>query len=61
MIYYIINEKTKRCYGLANTLPAPIDGAIVFGSETILDNPRDYVLKDNEMVYDPIQKEGEAT
>lgn len=53
MIYYLINEKTKRCYGLADQEPELVEGTTVFSSETLVDNPHDYVLKDGQLVYEP--------
>ena len=57
MIYYLIDDKTKRCYGFADQMPGPVDGTTVFGSKKMVDNPHDYVLRDGAMVYDPPTKE----
>ena len=62
MIYYLINEKTQRCYGLADQEPELVDGTTVFSSETLVDNPHDYVLKNGQLVYEPqLSKEAKTT
>lgn len=53
MLYYLIDDKTKRCYGFADQEPGLVDGTTVFSSETLVDNPHDYVLKNGQLVYEP--------
>lgn len=58
-MYYLIMDTDKRCYGVSDVEPAPMDGFTIFKVDKTVSNPHDYVLRDGALVYDP-PKEVEA-
>ncbi|WP_302121828.1 hypothetical protein [Acidaminococcus fermentans] len=56
-MYYLISNKDSRCYGTADQELTPPEGYTVFQSDTTVNNPHDYVLKDGSLVYDPPKEE----
>lgn len=56
-MYYLINDETKRVTGVSTGQIEPMPGITVFCSETNIENYSDYILKNEQLVYEPLAQQ----